>query len=229
MQLCKKKPNSYLEKQIRGAKDEKARIPCRARVHPCIQGVPGHRPASGAALTGCRMTQREAAGAVTAGVVVTHPAKIQVVKIWRRGEEERHCLKTSSGPHWHPCPTSHSALSPPLLTHVHLIHWHSFALVSALTANRHSHTQRRSPSRGAAAVAAIPVLSWWREREWESERECVYVCVTERERKRERVHWWVDEWVDMAKGRREKWGEVGEGGCWGKVQSCWAASAAKTP
>lgn len=46
-----------------------------------FRGVPGHRPASGAALRGCRMTQREAAGAVTAGVVVTHPAKIQVVQI----------------------------------------------------------------------------------------------------------------------------------------------------
>lgn len=75
----KKKGNSYLKKQIRGAKDKIAQIPCRASVHPCIQRVPGHRPATGAALTGCGRTQREAAGAVTAGVVVTHPAKIQVI------------------------------------------------------------------------------------------------------------------------------------------------------
>lgn len=83
MQLGKKREedgrgvrNSYLGKQIRGAEDEKAQIPGRASLlRPGIQWVPGHRPAAGAALTGCGRTQREAAGAVTAGVVVTHPAK----------------------------------------------------------------------------------------------------------------------------------------------------------
>lgn len=80
--------NSYLEKQIRGVKDKKAQIPCRASVHPCIQRVPGHRPSGGAALTGCGRTQREVAGAVTAGVVVTHPAKIQVIGIGR-GKRQR--------------------------------------------------------------------------------------------------------------------------------------------
>lgn len=64
----KRKQKSYLEKQIRGAKDEKAQIPCRAGVHPCIQWVPGYGPATGAARTGCGRTEREAAGAVTAGV-----------------------------------------------------------------------------------------------------------------------------------------------------------------
>lgn len=68
--------NSYLGKQIRGAEDEKAQIPGRASLPRAgIQWVPGHRPGAGAALTGCGRTQREAAGAVTAGVVVTHPAK----------------------------------------------------------------------------------------------------------------------------------------------------------
>lgn len=82
----KRKRNSYLDKQIRGAKDKKAQIPCRASVHPCIQWVPGYRPATGAALTGCGRTEREAAGAVTAGVVVAHPAKIQVIGM---GEEKK--------------------------------------------------------------------------------------------------------------------------------------------
>lgn len=88
VQLHERKHNSYLEKQIRGAKDKKAQIPCRASVRPCIQRVPGHRPATGAALTGCRRTEREAAGAVTAGVVVTHPAKIQVIGIGE-GKKQR--------------------------------------------------------------------------------------------------------------------------------------------
>ena len=79
MQLQRREYNSYLEEPIRGAKDEKAQIPCRASVHPCIQWVPVYRPATGAALTGCGRTKREAAGAVTAGVVVAHPAKIQVI------------------------------------------------------------------------------------------------------------------------------------------------------
>lgn len=98
--------NSYLGKQIRGAEDEKAQIPGRASLlRPGIQWVPGHRPAAGAALTGCGRTQREAAGAVTAGVVVTHPAKkIRVTIGMREGGKrreknaERQCLKTSSGP-----------------------------------------------------------------------------------------------------------------------------------
>lgn len=79
MQLSERKCNSYLDKQIRGAKDKKAQIPSEASVYPCIQRVHGHRPATGAAFTGCGRTQREAAGAVTAGVVVTHPVKIQVI------------------------------------------------------------------------------------------------------------------------------------------------------
>lgn len=88
----KKQHNSYLEKQIRGAKDEKAQIPCRASVRPCIQWAPGYRPAAGAALTGCGRTEREAAGAVTAGVVVAHPAKIQVVGMGEKGEKSRETL-----------------------------------------------------------------------------------------------------------------------------------------
>lgn len=87
-QLPKRIHNSYLEKQIRGAKDKKAQIPCRASVHPCIQWVPGYCPATGAALTGCGRTEREAAGAVTAGVVVTHPARIQVIGM-REGKKQK--------------------------------------------------------------------------------------------------------------------------------------------
>lgn len=89
----KKRGNSYLEKQIRGAKDKKAQIPCRARVHPCIQRVPGCRPATGAAFKGCGRTQREAAGAVTAGGVVAHPAKDSGYRDEKRKKQKRHSLK----------------------------------------------------------------------------------------------------------------------------------------
>lgn len=118
--LKKKKGNSYLKKQIRGAKDKKAQIPCRASVHPCIQRVPGHRPATGAALTGCGRTQREAAGAVTAGVVVTHPAKIQVIGMGE-GKKQK---DIASEPHQvlTEIPLLPSTLiSPPLLSLLHLI------------------------------------------------------------------------------------------------------------
>lgn len=79
----------YLEKQIRGAEDEKAQIPGGASVHPCIQRAPGHRPATGAALAGCGRTRREAAGAVTAGAVVTHPAKIRVIGMGEVGGKKK--------------------------------------------------------------------------------------------------------------------------------------------
>lgn len=98
MQLKKKirgEHNSYLDKQIRGAKDKKAQIPCRASVHPCIQWVPGFRPATGAALTVCGRTETETAGAVTAGVVVAHPAKIQVIEM----KEEKKHTDIASKPH----------------------------------------------------------------------------------------------------------------------------------
>lgn len=51
--------NSYLETQIRGAKDKRAPLP---RVHPRVRRAPRLRPAG------------KAAGAVTAGIVVAHPA-----------------------------------------------------------------------------------------------------------------------------------------------------------
>lgn len=66
-----RKYNSYLEEQIRGGKDKKWQI--WAGVHPCSQWEPGYCPVTGAALTGsCGKTNREAAGALTAGGVVTH-------------------------------------------------------------------------------------------------------------------------------------------------------------
>ena len=210
----KKKGNSYLKKQIRGAKDKKAQIPCRASVHPCIQRVPGHRPATGAALTGCGRTQREAAGAVTAGVVVTHPAKIQVIGMGE-GKKQK---DIASKPHQvlTDIPLLPSTLiSPPLLPFYTSFkhHWHSLALVPALTGNRHSHTQRRSPSRGAAAVAAIPVHSWL--------SVCVYVCV------RKAGRGWAGGWMGGWIWQREEGGGGGEGGgVRGQYASCWGKSTA---
>lgn len=136
MQLQKR--NSYLEKQIRGAKEEKAQIPCRASVHPCIQWVPGHRPATGAALAGCGRTEREAAGAVTAGVVVTHPVKIQVSGM---GEGKKQG-DIASKPHQVLTDTP-SCLLPCSLPLVSLIH-----LIQASLTDTHSLLSLHSPGIG---------------------------------------------------------------------------------
>ena len=222
MQLCIKKHNSYLKKQIRGAKDRKAQIPCRARVRPCIQREPGHRPASGAALAGCRMTQREAACALTAGVVVTHPAKIQVMKIWRGREAERHCQKTLIRSSL----TSLSCLSlcalSPLLSRVHLVHWHSFALVSALT-----HAAEISIS-WCCCCCCNPCAFVM----------CVCVCVcktgrsSERARERRSERAWAGgemrEWI-WETGEREKEGKEEEGWGLGKSPESLSCFSGKDP
>lgn len=112
----KRSSNSYLEKQIKGAKDKIAQIPCRSTAHPCTQWVPGYCPATGAALTGCGSAEREAAGAVTAGVVVAHPAKIQVIGI----EEGKKQTDIASKPDRVLTDTpllAFTPISPPLLPH----------------------------------------------------------------------------------------------------------------
>lgn len=86
-------------------------------------------------------------------------AKIQVIGIGEGGKSRR-----SLSPSLTDTPTLafYSILSPPRVPHTPLFkhHWHSFSLVPALTGNRLLHTQRRSPSRGVADVAAIPVHLW---------------------------------------------------------------------
>lgn len=114
----------------------------------------------------------------------------------RGRKADRHRLRTSPGPLWYPPPALYSALSPSspsytLFKH----HWHSVAPVPALTGHKHSHTQRRSPSRGAAAVAAIPVHSWL--------SVYVYVCVRKAE------GGWAGGWIWQRKGGGEGGGVRG--------------------
>lgn len=215
----KRKRNSYLEKQIRGAKDKKAQIPCRASVHPCIQWVTGHRPATGAALTGCGRTQREAAGAVTAGVVVTHPAKIQVIGMGK-GKMHKDIALTPHRVLTDIPVLPFTLLSPPFLLctpHSSITDTHSLLSLHSPGIGTHTH------SGDLHLAVLLPLLQSLCIRDW------VYVCMCKEGR--ERVGWWVDEWVDMAEGgrrrRRRSRRRRGEG--WGKVQSRWAASSAKTP
>lgn len=132
--MCATPPNEsrnyYLEKQIRGAKDKNVQIPCRAGDHPCSRWVPGYGPAAGAALAGCGGTGREAAGAVTAGVVVAHRAKIHVIEMRERGGKKQKKKTVPLKSHWVltdippflpfysvlPC-TPHSSI-----THTHPLH-----------------------------------------------------------------------------------------------------------
>ena len=146
--------NSYLDRQIRGAKDEKAQIPRRASVHPCIQWEPGNRPATGAALTVCGRTKSEAAGAVTAGVVVAHPAKIQVIEM-KEGEKQTDiCLRNHTGSSLISPLLLPSTLSPPGLPHTphsSITDTHSLLSLHSPGTGTHTHS-------GDLHLAVLPLL-----------------------------------------------------------------------
>jgi len=124
-------------------------------------------------VSGCQGTVQplEQLSQAAGGPGERQPVRWQLEELWhirqndsgyRDGRGGKKQKDISSKPHWVltdipllPFPL----LSSPLCTSFKH-RWHVFAPMPALAGNRHSHAQRRSPSRCAAAVAAIPV-HWW--------------------------------------------------------------------
>ncbi|CAB1430838.1 unnamed protein product [Pleuronectes platessa] len=119
---------------------------------------PGNRPATGAALAVCGRTESEAAGAVTAGVVVAHPAKIQVIEM-KEGEKQTDiCLKSHTGSSLMSPLLLPSTLSPPGLPHTphsSIADTHSLLSLHSPGTGTHTHSGDLHLAEGREEVG------WW--------------------------------------------------------------------
>lgn len=127
---------------------------------------------------------------------------------WKKKKAERHCLKHSSGPLGYPYPVLYCALSPFLLWTPHSSFTGTHLILSPRTHREQAHAGEISISRCCCSCCNPCAFVI----------ECMCVCVCKKGRKR--VGWWVDEWVDRAKGgRRRGKRRRRRGESWGKVQS----------